>query len=224
MAMMDAEFFAFEDIAWQTVPPPARHPVPAAYVRDLEVGDELTIGIPGRYFIDGQVLLRPEREVVEFSGDGALHESLAVCAPIHYWTWRASLSRNPVMQWWPVDYAWVYRDAVPPGETMTPCRAGDVVEQSSWLDRVRFDASQPPALHPVPAREVGALTGRRLRSRNAAGEWFWFVGVSESVAVDGDIRVHAVPSSHWWLHQVGYYPELQPQVRSIALHRLFTYL
>jgi hypothetical protein len=228
MAMMDADFFAFEDIAWQTGPPPARHPVPAAYVQDLEVGNELTIGIPGRYFIDGQVLLRTEREVVEFSGDGALHESLAVCAPIHYWTWKASPSRNPVMQWWPLENAWVYRDAVGPAE---PCTSGpgvsanesDSYEPGAWLDRVRLDADRPPVLRPLPARQAVAFTGRALRSRNAAGEWFWFVGVSEPVDIRGEVCVHVVPPSHWWLHQVNFYPELQGWVRCIPLHRLFVY-
>ncbi|GEK21370.1 hypothetical protein [Cellulomonas xylanilytica] len=220
---MDADFFAFEDVTWQTVPPPARHPVPAAYVPDLDVGDELTIGLPNRYFIDGQVLLRPEREVVDFSDDGTLHESLAVCAPLHYWTWKASPSRNPVMQWWPVEYAWAYRDAGAPGES-APTALDAMDEQRSWLDRVRLDASQPPVLLPVPVREAGALTGRALRSRNPAGEWFWFVGVSEPVDVHGEICVQVVPSSHWWLHQVGYYSELQDKVRSVPLHRLFAYV
>lgn len=112
MDVMDAEFFEFEDVTWQTVPPPARHPIPAAYVRDLEVGDELTIGIPNRYFIDGQMLIRPAREAVMFPEDGEMHESLAVCAPMFYWTWVADPRRKPVMQWWPVAHAWVYRDAV----------------------------------------------------------------------------------------------------------------
>lgn len=222
--MMDADFFAFEDIAWQTVPPPTRHPVPAVSVPDLELGDELTIGVPDRYFIDSQVLLRRERETVRFPGDGELYESLAVCAPIHYWTWKVHPQRNPVMQWWPVAYAWVYGDAVHPEQTSLDVYAiRDPVRRSEWLDRVRPDASQPPVLRPVPAREAGALTGRALRSRNAAGEWFWFVGGSEPIDIDGDICVHAVPSSHWWLHQVGYYPELQNKVRSIPLHRLFAY-
>jgi hypothetical protein len=225
MVMMDAEFFEFEDITWQTVPPPARHPVPAEFVRDLDVGDELTIGIPDRYFIDGQVLLRPERERIKFPEDNELHESLAVCAPIHYWTWTAFPERNTVMQWWPVEYAWVYKDAVPTGDQApTAERDSAPLRLSSWLERVRPDATQPPVLRPIAAREAGALTGRMLRSRNAAGEWFWFVGVSEPVEIVGDICVHAVPQSHFWLHQVGYYPELQDKVRSIPLHRLFAYI
>ncbi len=223
--MMDADFFAFEDVTWQTVRPPTRHPMPAADVPDLEVGDELTIGLPNRYFIDGQVLLRPEREVVEFSGDGTLHASLAVCAPLHYWTWKVSPSRNPVMQWWPVEYAWVYRDAVSLDESSSePLSVEDDAEQGSWIARVRLDADQPPVLRAVRARDAGALTGRSLRSRNAAGEWFWFVGVSEPVDAAGDICVLVVPSSHWWLHQVGYYAELQDKVRSVPLHRLFAYV
>jgi hypothetical protein len=224
MVMMDAEFFAFEDITWQTAPPPARHPVPVAYVRDLEVGDQLTIGVPHRYFIDGQVLLRTERASIKFPGDGRSHESLAVCAPIHYWTWKVYPERNPVMQWWPIEYAWVYTDALPAGPVRQTPADNAVDERSSWLDRVRVDASQPPVLRPVAAREASALTGRPLRSRNAAGEWFWFVGVSEPVEAEGDICVHAVPQSHWWLHQVGYYPELQDKVRSIPLYRLFAYV
>jgi len=222
---MDAEFFEFEDVTWQTVPPPARHPIPAAYVRDLEVGDELTIGIPNRYFIDGQMLIRPAREVVMFPEDGEMHESLAVCAPMFYWTWVADPRRKPVMQWWPVAHAWVYRDAVAhvdPSSGILARRDREVL--GGWLDRVRHDASQPPVLHPVPAREAGALTGRALRSRNADGEWFWFVGVSEPLEVDGDICVQAVPDSHWWLHQVGYYSELQDRVRSLRLHRVFAYV
>lgn len=219
--MMEAEFFAFEDLTWQTTPPPARHPIPAAYAPDLEVGDELTIGVPDRYFIDGQVLLRAGRETVEFRGDGALHESLAVCAPLHYWTWRISPERSPVMQWWPVEFAWVYRDAVP--VHWSPGDATDAGGRSSWLNRVRVDAHEPPVLRPVAARDAGALTGRALRSRNAAGEWFWFIGVSEPVEVNGDICIHVVPQSHWWLHQVGYHSELQGRVRCIPLHRLFAY-
>ncbi len=126
-------------------------------------------------------------------------------------------------QWWPVEYAWVYKDALAAGPVRQTPADNAVDGRSSWLDRVRLDASQPPVLRPVAAREAGALTGRTLRSRNAAGEWFWFIGVSEPVDVDGDICVHAVPQAHWWLHQVGYYPELQDRVRMIRLHRLFAY-
>lgn len=91
------------------------------------------------------------------------------------------------MQWWPLDRMWIHRDAAPPaGEP--PESSADEPEQS-WLDRVRPDATAPPAPHAVPAREAGSLTGRRLRVRNAAGEWFWFVGVSEPHDVDGDICV-----------------------------------
>lgn len=224
MDVMDAEFFEFEDVTWQTVPPPARHPVPAVYVRDLEVGDELTIGIPDRYFIDGQILVRPERRTIEFPETGQPHESVAVCAPMYYWTWVADPDRNPVMQWWPIEYAWVYQDAASPAAYPNSRNASVVDEQTGWLDRVRPDAGQPPVLHPMPARGAGGLTGRAMRSRNASGEWFWFVGVSEPVEIDGDICVRAVPGSHWWLHQVGYYPELQSKVRSIPLHRLFAYV
>ena len=129
------------------------------------------------------------------------------------------------MQWWPVEYAWVYRDAVRPGELFAGLPGyGDGAERNAWLNRVRADADRPPVLRPVPARVAGALTGQALRSRNAAGEWFWFVGASEPLDVDGDICVHAVPQSHWWLHQVGYYRELQSKVRSIPLHRLFAYV
>lgn len=219
--MMEAEFFAFEDIAWQTVPPPDRHPVPVPQLRDLELGDEVTIGVPGRYFIDGQILLRAERETVMFLGDGTWRESVAVSAPTHYWTWKASPERSPVMQWWPVDYTWRYSDWARAGETASAACESD--QRTSWWDRVRRDSSAPPILHPVPARDIAALTGRALRSRNAAGEWFWFVGVSEPIEIDGDVRVHVVPRPHWWLHQIGYYPELQAKVRSIPLHRLFGY-
>jgi hypothetical protein len=172
---------------------------------------------------DGQVLLRPERETIELPGDGTLHESLAVCAPIYYWTWQACPDRNPVMQWWPVEYAWVYKDGAPAAEP-AETTGRDADGPSSWLDRVRLDATQPPVLRPIAAREAGALTRQTLRSRNAAGEWFWFIGVSEPVDVEGDICVYAVPQSHWWLHQVGYYPELQDKVRTIPLHRLFAYV
>lgn len=34
--------------------------------------------------------------------------------PIHYWTWQVYPERIPVMRWWPIDYAWVYLDAVRP--------------------------------------------------------------------------------------------------------------
>lgn len=219
--MMEAEFFAFEDISWQTVPPPDRHPVPVAYLRDLQVGDEVTIGAPGRYFIDGQILLRSKRETVAFLGDGKLHESVAVCAPTHYWTWKVNPRWNPVIQWWPVEYTWRYRDAVSGNEAAVA--ADPSRPQTLWWDRVRLDVSEPPVLRPMPAREAGALTGRPLRSRNAVGEWFWFIGGSEPLEADGEVCVRAVPGCHWWLHQVGYYPELQERVRTIPLHRLFAY-
>lgn len=220
-----ADFFAFEDITWQTTPPPVRHPVPAEHVRDLDVGDELSIGVPDRYLIDGQILLRTDRQTMALPGQSTLHEALAVCAPIHYWTWQVYPERIPVMQWWPIEYAWVYRDAVRPegGSAPRGPERWPVDGHGSWLERVRPDATQPPVLLPVPAREAGSLMGRTLRSRNAAGEWFWFIGVSEPVEVEGDICVHVVPQSHWWLHQVGYHPELQEKVRVIPLHRLFAY-
>ncbi|MCL1871370.1 MAG: hypothetical protein FWF90_13285 [Promicromonosporaceae bacterium] len=219
---MDAEYFIFEDISWQTKPPPARHPVPARYVPNLEVGDELTIGVPGRYYIDGQILVRTDHEDVPLPGEETPRESLALCAPLYYWTWQADPKQTPIMQWWPVEHAWVYQDAVAPGsEGVAQDRDDDGAR--SWLDRVRADANEPPVLSPVPAREAGSLTGRTLRARNASGQWFWFVGVSEPISVDGDICVQAVPPSHWWLHQLSYYEELQEKVRTIALHRLFAY-
>lgn len=58
--MMDAEFFVFKDLSWQAIPPPARYPVPVRYAGDLAIGDEVAIGVPGRYFIDHQVLLRTD--------------------------------------------------------------------------------------------------------------------------------------------------------------------
>lgn len=222
--MMDAEFFAFEDLTWQTVPPPVRHPIPVEYVGDLDVGDELTIGLPGRYFLDGQVLLRSDTSIKTFSDDGVEYESLAVCAPIHYWTWKVAPQRNPIMQWWPMKYAWAYRDTLP-GAVPMPWRGPGTAESPvSWLDRVRADSGAPPVLRPVAAREAGALTGRPLRSRNEAGEWFWFVAVSEPIEVDGDFCVRTVPQSHWWLYQVGCYPEFHDKIRTLSLHRLFAYV
>ncbi|QAY69745.1 hypothetical protein [Xylanimonas protaetiae] len=115
----------------------------------------------------------------------------------------------------------MYQDAVAPDAEAAASDPDDGAR--SWLDRVRADAAQPPVLHPVAAREAGSLTGRTLRVRNASGQWFWFVGVSEPISVDGDICVQAVPPSHWWLHQLSYYEELQESVRTIALHRLLAY-
>ncbi|MEV8026830.1 hypothetical protein [Cellulosimicrobium funkei] len=223
---MDAEFFEYDDITWQVIPPPARYPVPAQFVRDLKVGDEVTIGVPDKYFIEGQILLRPEPESIALPDETKPRPSLGVCAPIYYWTWRVDEKRIPLMQWWPVEWVWVYQDAVPPGGEQRELAAADVgaAPGHSWLDRVRHDATEPPVLNPVPAREAGALTGRTVRSRNSAGEWFWFVAVSEPVDVGGDICVHAVAQSHWWLHQVTYYAELLEKVRVIPLHRLFAYV
>lgn len=148
-----------------------------------------------------------------------------MCAPMYYWTWVADPDQKPVMQWWPVEWTWVYRDAISPGSTCLGVPAArDGHERGGWLDRVRHDASKPPVLHPVPARDAGATTGRTLRSRNAAGEWFWFIGVSEPAEIDGDICVHTVPFSHWWLHQCGYFTALQDKVRPVGLHRLFAYV
>lgn len=222
------EFFSYTDIAWQVTPPPDRCPVPAQYVRDLDVGDDLTIGIPGRYFIDGQILVRTDRETISLPGEARMREALGISAPLHYWLTKAYPARSMTMQWWPVDYSWVYRDARRPGEgeASVPQPADrDEEDPRSWLDRVQSALDEPPTRRPRPAREVGPLTGRLLRFQQAPGAWAWVVAVSEPVdARSGDITVNVMPQSVWWITQVSYHSEATEQIQSVALHRLFAYI
>lgn len=223
---MDSEFFSYTDIAWQVVPPPDRCPVPAEYVRDLDVGDELTVGIPGQYFVDGQILARTDRETITLPGETAVREALGISAPLHYWMSKAYPARSVTMQWWPVAYTWVYRDARRPDAPSLPEQppTPDRSDPLSWLDRVQDGLAEPPTRRAKPAREVGPLTGRLLRLQHAPGEWSWRVAVTEAVNVDGDICVHVMPPSVWWITQVTYFSEAPQKIELVALHRLFAYI
>jgi hypothetical protein len=151
-----AEVFRVPDISWQTQPPPTRHPIPARYVPDLEVGDEVTIGVPGHYFLDGQLVASLDRRLAEKApGTSERQETLAVAAPFAYWLAKAFPSAGLTMQWWPMELCWVYRDAAAP----TASRAADAPASSRGADAPASSVAAaapgaPPALTPGPERTL----------------------------------------------------------------------
>ncbi|GEA89723.1 hypothetical protein [Cellulomonas cellasea] len=218
----DAEVFRVPDIAWQAEVPPARHPIPVQYAPDLGVGDELTIGLPGRYFIDGQLLARAEREVIALHGQADDLESLAVAAPYAFWLAKAYPRAGLTMQWWPIAYSWIYRDAVRPDEQRPDvATAARLNETESWLNHVRPTLDEPPVRRPTPARMAGSLSGRVVRMQHDRGLWSWWVAVSEPIDDGGDFLVHVVSPRNYWLSQVTFDPAVRQE--AVSLHRLFTY-
>ena len=217
----DGELFRVPDISWHTQPPPVRHAVPARYAPDAEVGDEVTIGLPGHYFIDGQVLAAPDRRMEHVAGRTEEQEALAVAAPYAYWLAQAFPREQLTMQWWPVDGAWVYRDAVTPGQEPHDAPAPADHPEGSWLDHVRPTLQAPPVRRPCPARAAGSLTGRTVRLQHERGAWSWWVAVSEPVDQGGDFVVHVMRPSDYWLAQVAFEPA--EKARPVPLYRLYVY-
>lgn len=224
----DADVFREPDLAWQTQPPPARHAVPLRYVPGLDAGAELTIGLPGRWFIDGQVLARVGRERTTLAGRTEEQESVAVAAPFAWWLAQAFPRAGLTMQWWPVADAWYYRDAVSPGKPDVPGEGhppvdpdGPGVHGETWLDHVRPTMEDPPVRHPRPAREAGSLTGRPLRLQDEPGSWSWWVAVGEPVDHDGDFAVPVMRPRDYWLTQVVFEPDAAERV--VPLHRVWVY-
>ncbi|MBD7982746.1 hypothetical protein [Oerskovia merdavium] len=220
-----AEFFRIPDIAWQTQAPPDRHAIPARYIPDLATGDELTIGLPGKYFIDGQILARTDRSSTTLPGQGETHEALGIAAPFAYWLAKTFPRAGITMQWWPLAHAWAYRDAIAPSSDDDAPIASPAPQATpgalSWLDGVRSSLTEPPMRRPRPAREAGALTGRTVRLQHEPGAWSWWIAVSEPVDIDGEITVRLMQPEHYWLTQVLY--ETDGRSQPVPLHRLFIY-
>jgi hypothetical protein len=225
-----ADFFQVPDIAWQATMPPTRHAVPARYAGDLTVGAELTIGRPGHYFIDDQRLARSSREEITLPGETESREALGVAAPFAFELAKAFPKAGLTMQWWPLDYTWVYRDALNPGQDASDATADpdstwlDNTRRgvSTWLDNIRPGIDSPPTRTARPARELPAVTGMKLRLQHEPGSWSWWIAVSEPVDVDGEFVVRVMTPEHYWLTQVMY--ESDQHSRPVPLHRLFGYL
>jgi hypothetical protein len=232
----EAEVFRVPDLSWQTQPPPARHPIPVRYVPELKVGDEVTIGVPTQYFIDGQVVALAERQRLRTPDADGEQELLAVAAPFAYWLAQGYPRAGLTMQWWPVEHSWTYQDAAARSapDDAPPTREGHSKghreshrevhregHRESWLDHVQPTLVEPPVRRPVPARAAGSLTGRTVRLQHERGAWSWWVAVSEPVDAQGDIVVHAMLPTDYWLAQAASEPV--PKARAIPLHRLYTY-
>lgn len=217
----DAEVFRVPDLAWQIEVPPARFPIPVQYARELEVGDEVTIGLPGQYFIDGQVLARADRKAIGFAGHADEVEALAVAAPYAYWLAKAFPKAGLTMQWWPVVYSWTYRDAARPGEHRHEQAAAPHNGAGSWLEHVLATLDEPPTRKPRPARLAGSLAGRPLRMQHQPGMWSWWMAVSEPANHIGDFVVHVMRPSDYWLCQV--VSDSTEIHKTVPLHRLFVY-
>ncbi|MBB2924007.1 hypothetical protein [Cellulomonas cellasea] len=217
----DAEVFRVPDIAWHAEAPPVRYPIPVQYAGELDVGDEVTIGLPGRYFIDGQVLARGERDVVALRGRADELASLAVAAPYAYWLAQAYPKAGLTMQWWPVMYSWTYRDAVSPGKERPEAPPTAPEDSGSWLQSVRAALDEPPVRRPHPARLAGSLSGRAVRLQHERGQWSWWIAVSEPFDHNGDFLVSAMRTHHYWLSQVTFDPVQRQQ--AVPLYRLFVY-
>ena len=216
----DPDLFDVPDVSWQTDAPPTRYPVPARFVPGLDVGDEVTIGLPGQYFLDGQLVTGPERQTARLAGQAEAQEALGVAAPFSFWVARAFPRTGLTMQWWPVSLTWVYRDAVRPGERHPDASPG-TGGAGSWLDHVRTTLDEPPVRHAHPAREAEALTGRTVRLQHGRGAWSWWVAVGEPVERDGDFVVHLMRPRDYWLAQAVFEPD--QEVLVVPLHRLWVY-
>ena len=217
----EADAFGVPDLSWQSQVPPARHPVPARYVPGLDAGDEVTIGLPGRCFIDGQLVTGAERTPVRVAGQPGDQEAVGVAAPYAFWVARAFPQVGLTMQWWPVACTWVYRDAVSPGQEHPHGPPPTHDEAGTWLDHVRPTLDEPPVRHPRPAREAGSLTGRTVRLQHEPGEWSWWVAVSEPVDRDGEFVVHLLRPDQYWLAQAFF--EAVQRARVVPLYRLHVY-
>lgn len=212
MNLDDSELFAVPDIAWQSEPPPVRHPIPVQYAPDLAPGDDVSAGIPGRAYLDGLTVTdtTPMRRDV----DGTITDALSVTSRL---SWLLSTITNtpPILQWWPLDRLWTYRDALP-APTPVP------TTEATWLDHVRPDLNTPPPRTPRPARAALPLSGRTLRVQGTRGTWSWWAGASEPYYDDhATIRVQCLPrDAHHLAHLRADYTDL---TRPIAIHRLYTY-
>lgn len=215
----DAEAFSVPDISWQALVPPARHPVPVNYVADLGVGDEVTIGVPGRYFIDGQIVAFPERNWTRLAGE-AEEATVAVAAPFAYWLAKGFPQAGLTMQWWPMKYCWMYQDAATAGE-QPGAHIVAYGDQESWLDHVQATLNEPPVRQAQPARAASSLTGRTVRLQHERGVWSWWIAVSEPVNVNGDFVVHAMRPSDYWLAQAACEPIANVEI--VPLHRFYAY-
>jgi hypothetical protein len=216
----EAEVFRIPDLAWQTRRPPDRYPIPVTYAPDVEVGDEVTIGVPGQYFIDGQVVASAERKRMQLPDSEQEQDVLAVAAPFAYWLAKGYPRAGLTMQWWPVKHCWIYRDAAAP-TTSDVSQPVDERPAESWLDHVQSTLDQPPVRRPVPARAAGPLTGRAVRLQHERGAWSWWIATSEPADMNGDFLVHVMPPSSYWLTQAASDPGEQAHV--VPLHRLYTY-
>jgi hypothetical protein len=217
----EAEVFRVPDIGWQTEAPPSRHPMPVRYARGLEPGDEVTIGLPGRCFIDGQLVASGERRPTAPTDGSEPEEALAVAAPYAYWLARGFPHVRLTMQFWPVSRTWVYRDAVAPADPDAAEEPPADDGSGSWLDHVVPDLHEPPVRTPRPAREAGALSGRTLRLQHERGAWSWWVAVSEPVDEEGEFVVHVLPPSEYWLAQAQF--ESAQAAQPLPLYRLWVY-
>lgn len=206
--------------AAETRVPPAMHAVPGSTMGVLPVGQLVTIGAPGGWWLVDEVTIGSSPQMLDgvetycltpLAEWGAItvrpHEQDGVDKPL-----------IQVKQWQlPTTDLWVYRPVDEAQDLMD-------LPPRPLLDNLQQDLLTPPSpRRPRPARELPSLTGRRLYGPWGTSDtgWSWGVAVSEPVSVAGEIMVKLI--SLYESPRAGY-GRLRPErIGSMPLHRLWTY-
>jgi hypothetical protein len=199
---------------------PMRYAVPAHTLTMLELGQLVTFGQPGGWWIVDQAhiasepigtgeqeeyLIMPQTEFAAL----ALRPNENAGRPT-----RRHLSRSLRLR---TNDLWVYRDAET-NELVTDVAAWN---PEQWFTRMPSDdLTPPPTRQPRPARELPSLIGHRLWTK-LDGQWVSGFAVSEPLAGE-EITVKMVPArTYYGLLGGQELPERQPYL--VELTRLWSY-
>lgn len=217
---MSEEWLEVQVPAEDVLMPPTRYAVPASTMPPLIVGELVTVGEPGGWWVIDA--LRVAHGPVG-AGETECYELVPLAE-------RGASQLRPSEQEgleWPdvrqrarrvlTSDLWIYRDDA------TERTVNDLVpwRAEAWLDRLVGDLLTPPPVRaPRPARELPSLTGHLVRTLGREG-WVWGVAVSEPVMEDDGILVRVVPPQTYW--EAVYGVSQEASVSRIALHRLWVY-
>lgn len=162
--------------------PPVLHPVPLAFARDASPGESVTARMFSGAFRDF-VLTGHVMEGLEIPGapdDTQGVEARGVCSPA-LWTHHRDHPEvfARVVQPWPVDRLWVWREATAPTEL------DDVPDRFDWTRRALDARDKPSPRSPIRAQDAGPLTGRKVTVRSLAGDspglWHEQIALGETI-------------------------------------------